>query len=81
MNDNIAQVLAQVASLNDKIVNLEERQSGLCEVQERSFGGLRQVCRRLQQIETALQTPTTLTSVGSSDEGELVDTVMVGGDE
>ena len=69
MKGSLAQLCTQMVSLNHK-------HSEFHALQERHAAGLAHVSGRLQKIEGALRTPTTL--AGSSDDsGEIVDSVMM----
>ena len=68
MNGNIAQMLAQIVSLN-------ERQTALHTLQQNHDAALSRVSARLQNIESVLQTTTT--RVGSGDGGEIITAVMM----
>ena len=68
MNGNIAQMLAQIVSLN-------ERQTALHTLQQNHDAALSRVSARLQNIESVLQTTTT--RVSSGDGGEIITAVMM----
>ena len=68
MNGNIAQMLTQIVSLN-------ERQTELHNLQQNHAAALSHVSARLRKIESVLQTTTT--RAGSSDGGEIITSVMM----
>ena len=76
MKNTIAQLRADIVSLNEKLRNMQVEQDGLCEVQELSFKRLKEVSGRLKECEVQLKTPTqpsmdsTQPSMDSSDEGD-----------